>query len=130
MNNKVTEIIDDLKSLSLLEASELVKEVERTFGVSSATGQNNGTSVPSRGDLPNLDEREEQTKFSVILEEVPSAKKIAILKTVRSITGLGLKEAKDLVESFPKAVKEGVAKEVSEKIRKQLEEAGAIVSIK
>nr|YP_009511759.1 ribosomal protein L12 [Melanthalia intermedia]AXI97636.1 ribosomal protein L12 [Melanthalia intermedia] len=131
MNNKIIEIINSLKSLSLLEASKLVKEIEKTFDVeTSYASQSNTISMLSGEETSNSDEKNEQTEFNLILEEVPSAKKIAILKVVRSITGLGLKEAKNLVESSPKTVKEGATKEASEEMKKKLEEAGAKVSIK
>ena len=134
MSEKTDEILEQLKSLSLLEASELVKQIEEAFGVdASAVGgapmmMAAGGAVPGVG--PAAEEAEEKTEFDVILEEFPSDKKIAILKVVRTITGLGLKEAKDLVESAPKPLKEGTTKEDAEGIKKQLEDAGAKVTVK
>lgn len=133
MSEKTDEILEQLKSLSLLEASELVKQIEEAFGVdASAVGgapmmMAPGAAAPGAA---AAEEAEEKTEFDVILEEFPSDKKIAILKVVRTITGLGLKEAKDLVESAPKPLKEGTSKEDAEGIKKQLEEAGAKVTVK
>jgi len=134
MSAKTDEILEALKSLSLLEASELVKQIEEAFGV-DASASGGGMMMMAPGMMPGAaaapaEEVEEKTEFDVVLEDVPADKKIAILKVVRTITGLGLKEAKDLVEAAPKAVKEAVAKEAAEDIKKQLEEAGAKVSIK
>nr|QUE29969.1 ribosomal protein L12 [Erythrocladia irregularis] len=129
MTNKIEDIVDQLKGLTLLEAAELVKQIEEVFEVdasSSAGGMvmmNPGTSSPA-------EEAEEKTEFDVSLEEVPADKKIAILKVVRGLTGLGLKEAKDLVESAPKVLKEGTSKDEAEDVKNQLEAAGAKVSIK
>lgn len=133
MSAKTDEILEQLKSLSLLEASELVKQIEEAFGVSAAAPAG-GMMIPMAmaggGAAAPVEEVEEQTEFDAILEEFPADKKIAILKVVRAITGLGLKEAKDLVESVPKPIKEAIAKEAAEDIKKQLEEAGAKVTIK
>nr|YP_009511548.1 ribosomal protein L12 [Gracilariopsis mclachlanii]AXI97425.1 ribosomal protein L12 [Gracilariopsis mclachlanii] len=131
MSTKIDEIINDLKSLSLLEAAELVKKIEETFDVdASLASQTQPIAMPLGTETSSINETEEKTEFDLILEEVPAAKKIAILKVVRSMTGLGLKEAKDLVESAPKAIKEGITKENSEEMKKELEEAGAKVTIK
>nr|YP_010197066.1 ribosomal protein L12 [Crassiphycus corneus]UAD84870.1 ribosomal protein L12 [Crassiphycus corneus] len=131
MNTKINNIISDLKSLTLLEAAELVKQIEETFNIdASITSQNAAIIMPNTTDDSTKNEIEEKTEFDVVLEEVPAAKKIAILKVVRSITGLGLKEAKQLVESAPKTIKENTTKDTSEELKKQLEEAGAKVSIK
>jgi len=133
MSAKTDEILESLKTLSLLEASELVKQIEEAFGVdASASGGGMMMMAPGMmgGAAAPVEEVEEKTEFDVVLEEFPADKKIAILKVVRTITGLGLKEAKDLVEAAPKAVKEAVAKDAAEDIKKQLEEAGAKVSIK
>lgn len=131
MTTKINNIIKDLKSLTLLEAAELIKEIEDTFGV-DASASNTGMMVmdPSASLASVSSDAEEQTEFDVYLENVPTAKKIAILKVVRSLTGLGLKEAKDLVESAPKSLKEGVSREDANDIKKKLEEAGATVVIK
>jgi large subunit ribosomal protein L7/L12 len=129
MSTATDEILDKLKSLTLLEASELVKQIEEAFGVSAAAPV--GGMMMMGGPAAAAAEPEEvQTEFSVILEEVPADKKIAILKEVRAITGLGLKEAKDLVEAAPKAVKEAIAKEAAEELKKQLEAVGAKIAIK
>jgi large subunit ribosomal protein L7/L12 len=127
MSAATDEILEKLKSLTLLEASELVNQIEETFGVSAAA---TAAPVMMAGPVTAAPEEEEKTEFDVILEEVPADKKIAILKVVRSLTGLGLKEAKELVESTPKPIKEGVAKEDAEDTKKKLEEAGAKVSVK
>lgn len=130
MSTATDEILEKLKSLTLLEAAELVKQIEEAFGVSAAAPAGGMMMMAAPGAAAPAEEVEVQTEFSVILEEVPADKKIAILKVVRALTGLGLKEAKDLVESTPKPVKEAVAKEAAEDAKKQLEEAGAKVSIK
>ena len=113
----VESILESIEKLTLLEAAELVKAMEEKFGVSAA----------APAEAAGADEASE---VNVILASVPADKKIAVLKEVRTITGLGLKEAKDLVDGAPKAVKEGVKKEDAEAIKKQLEEAGATVEIK
>jgi large subunit ribosomal protein L7/L12 len=120
-------ILEQLKSLTLLEAAELVKQIEETFGVSAAAPV--GVAVAA-APVAAAEEVEEKTAFDVILEEAPKDKKIGILKVVRAITGLGLKEAKDVVDATPKTIKEGATKEDAENIKKQLEEAGAKVSVK
>ncbi|MEQ9001849.1 MAG: 50S ribosomal protein L7/L12 [Coleofasciculus sp. B1-GNL1-01] len=134
MSATTDEILEKLKSLTLLEASELVKQIEDTFGVSAAAPAGGMMMMPgmAAAGAPGAaaEEAEEKTEFDVILEEVPADKKIAILKVVRTMTGLGLKEAKDMVESAPKPIKEGVAKEAAEEAKKQLEESGAKVSVK
>lgn len=133
MSAKTDEILEQLKSLSLLEASELVKQIEDAFGVTAASGGGGMMMPMAMAGAPGAaaaEPEEEKTEFDAILTEFPSDKKIAILKIVRGITGLGLKEAKELVESVPKPLKEGVAKEAAEDIKKQLEEAGAKVEIK
>lgn len=135
MSEKTDQILEELKSLSLLEASELVKQIEEAFGVdASASG---GGMMMMPGMMPGApaaageaEAEEEKTEFDVVLEEVPSDKKIAILKVVRGLTGLGLKEAKEIVEAAPKAIKEGVTKDDAEDAKKQLEEAGAKVALK
>ncbi|MDB9514535.1 50S ribosomal protein L7/L12 [Kamptonema animale CS-326] len=129
MSAATDQILEQLKSLTLLEASELVKQIEEAFGVSAAAPAG-GMMFAGPGPTAAVEEVEEQTEFDVILEEVPADKKIAILKEVRTITGLGLKEAKDLVEAAPKAVKEAIAKAAAEDIKKQLEAVGAKIAIK
>ncbi|MBW4660194.1 MAG: 50S ribosomal protein L7/L12 [Drouetiella hepatica Uher 2000/2452] len=128
MSAKTDSILEELKTLSLLEASELVKQIEEAFGVSAAAPAG-GMMMMAAAAAP-AEEVEEKTEFDVVLEEVPADKKISVLKAVRELTGLGLKEAKDLVESTPKAVKEGIAKGPAEEAQKALEAAGGKVSIK
>lgn len=118
------EIIDALKEMTLLEASELVKAIEDTFGVSAAAPAA-VVAAPAAGAA----EAEEKTEFDVVLEGFGD-NKIAVIKVVREITGLGLKEAKEVVEGAPKAVAEGVNKEKAEEIKAKLEEAGAAVTLK
>ncbi len=131
MSATTDEILEKLKGLTLLEAADLVKQIEETFGVSAAAPAGGMMMMaPGAGATAPTEEVEEQTEFDVILEEVPADKKIAILKVVRTLTGLGLKEAKDLVEAAPKPVKEAVAKDAAEDAKKQLEEAGGKASVK
>ncbi|MDX2214715.1 MAG: 50S ribosomal protein L7/L12 [Oculatellaceae cyanobacterium bins.114] len=130
MSAATDEILEKLKTLTLLEAAELVKQIEEAFGVSAAAPVGGFAMMAPAGAAAPAEEVEEQTEFDVILEEVPADKKIAVLKAVRELTGLGLKEAKDLVESTPKAVKEGIAKEAAEEAKKTLEGAGGKVAIK
>ncbi len=131
MSATTDEILEKLKSLTLLEAADLVKQIEDTFGVSAAAPAGGMMMMaPGAGAAAPPEPEEEQTEFDVILEEVPADKKIAILKVVRTLTGLGLKEAKDLVEAAPKPVKEAVAKDAAEDAKKQLEEAGGKASVK
>nr|YP_009122317.1 50S ribosomal protein L12 [Vertebrata lanosa]AJH66075.1 50S ribosomal protein L12 [Vertebrata lanosa] len=131
MSNKINNIIEELKSLTLLEAADLVKQIEEIFGVDASVTAGSGMVMMQNESFDSSkDEIEEQTEFDVILEEVPAPKKITILKVVRSLTSLGLKEAKELVESAPRPIKESISKEDAEKIREQLEEVGAKVSIK
>ena len=129
MTAATDQILDQLKTLSLLEAAELVKQIEEAFGVSAAAPAGGMMMMPS-GAAAAAEPEEEKTAFDVVLEEVPADKKIAILKVVRTLTGLGLKEAKDLVESTPKPVKEGASKDDAEAAKKDLEAAGGKVSIK
>ena len=127
MSEKIDQIVESLKILTLLEASELVTKIEETFGV-DASASVGGTMVMATPAV--VEEVEEQTEFNVILDEVPADKKIPILKIVRSITGLGLKEAKELVESAPKSIKENIAKDAAEDVKKQIEAAGGKASLK
>ena len=128
MSAATDKIIEDLKSLTLLEAAELVKQIEEVFEVSAAAPAAGVVmAAPAAG---GGEAAEEKTEFDVVLEEVPADKKIAILKVVRGITGLGLKEAKELVESAPKAIKEGASKDDAEEAKKSIEEAGGKVSLK
>ena len=121
----VESILESIEKLTLLEAAELVKAMEEKFGVSAAAP----VAVAAVAAAPAEAAAEESSEVNVILASA-GANKIAVLKEVRAITGLGLKEAKDLVDGAPKAIKEGVKKEEAEAIKKQLEEAGATVEIK
>ena len=124
-----TELIEAIKGMSVLELSELVKELESTFGVSAAAPVMAAAPAAGAGGAAPAAVAEEQTEFSVILKEV-GANKIAVIKAVRELTPLGLKEAKDLVEGAPKPVKEGVTKDEAAEAKKKLEAAGAVVEIK
>jgi len=124
------EILEKLKTLTLLEAADLVKQIEETFGVSAAPAAGMMMAAPGAGAAAGGEEVEEKTEFDVVLEEVPADKKIAVLKVVRNLTGLGLKEAKEMVESTPKPIKEGASKDDAEEAKKSLEEAGGKVSLK
>ncbi len=129
MSAKTDEILESLKSLSLLEASELVKQIEEAFGVSAAASA--GVVMAAPGAASGGGEAaEEKTEFDVILESFDAAAKIKVLKTVRNATGLGLGDAKALVEAAPKPVKEGVSKEDAEALKKEIEEAGGKVTLK
>ncbi len=121
------EIVDALKEKSLLEAAELVKLIEETFGVSAAAAA--VAAAPAAAAAEAAPAAEEKTEFDVILQAA-GGNKINVIKVVREITALGLKEAKDLVEAAPKAVKEGVSKEEAEAIRAKLADAGATVEVK
>lgn len=130
MSAATDQILEQLKTLSLLEASELVKQIEEAFGVSAAAPVGGFMAAAPGGAPAAAEPVEEQTEFDVILESVPADKKIAVLKVVRELTGLGLKEAKDLVEAAPKPVKEAIAKDAAEAAKKQLEDAGGKVTVK
>lgn len=127
MSEKLQGILDQIKGLTLLEASELVKMMESAFGVSAAAAA--VAAAPAAATAAAAAPVEEQTEFNVILASV-GANKINVIKVVREITSLGLKEAKDLVEAAPKAIKEAVSKDEAEGIKKKLSEAGATVEIK
>ena len=129
MSAVTDDILEKLKGLTLLEAAELVKQIEETFEVSAAAPAA-GVVMAAPGAAAGGEAAEEKTEFDVVLAEVPAAKKIAVLKVVRGITGLGLKEAKGLVEAAPKAIKEATGKEDAEEIKTKLEEAGAKASVK
>ncbi len=124
------ELIEAISKMSVLELSELVKAIEEKFGVSAAVAvaaaPAAGGAAPAAGGAPT----EEKTDFTVVLASVPADKKIPIIKVVREITGLGLKEAKDLVEGAPKNVKEGVPKAQAEEIKKKLTDVGATIEVK
>jgi large subunit ribosomal protein L7/L12 len=128
MASKVETILDEIKGLTLLEASDLVKKMEEAFGVSAAAAAPvvmAGGGAAAGGAAP----AEEKTEFTVVLTEV-GANKINVIKAVREVTSLGLKEAKDLVDGAPKPVKEGINKEEAATIKKKFEDAGAKVEIK
>ena len=125
MSDKVVKLIEDVKALTVLELSELVKALEEEFGVSAAAPVA-VAAAPVAGAAPAA---EEKTEFDVVLKSA-GGNKIAVIKVVREITGLGLKEAKDLVDNAPKPVKEGVSKDDAEEMKKKLEEAGAKVELK
>lgn len=127
MAANLAQIVDTLSALSVLEAAELSKMLEEKWGVSAAAPVAVAAAGGAAGGAPAA---EAQTEFNVILASAPADKKITIIKVVREITGLGLKEAKDLVEAAPKPVKEGVNKDEAEKIKKALTEAGAGVDVK
>jgi large subunit ribosomal protein L7/L12 len=127
MSEKVQSIIESIKGLSLLEASELVKGLETTFGVSAAAATV-AAAAPAAGGAAAAP-AEAQTEFSVVLTAA-GGNKIGVIKAVREVTSLGLKEAKDLVEAAPKAIKEGVSKDEAETIKKKFVEAGATVEVK
>ena len=121
-NDKITAIVETIKGLTILELNELVKAVEEEFGVSAAPVAAVGVAAPAAAE-------EEKTEFDVVLASF-GAKKLDVIKVVRELTGLGLKDAKDLVEAAPKTLKEGVSKDEAEKIKEALVAAGATVEIK
>ncbi len=125
MSVKTLEILEQLKSLTLNETAQLVNQIETTFNVDAST--------PVLIPVEKREQEDEiqpiQTEFDVVLQSVPPDKKIALLKVVRTLTGLGLKEAKDFVESVPKVVQTGLDKDVAEALKQQLQDAGAIVLI-
>jgi large subunit ribosomal protein L7/L12 len=127
MSEKIDQIVEDLKTLTLLEASELVTKIEETFGVDASAAAGGGVVMAAAPAA--AEEVEEKTEFDLMLDEVPADKKIAVLKVVRGLTGLGLKEAKELVESAPKQIQEGLAKDAAEDAKKQIEDAGGKVSV-
>src|SRR5262245_25950127 len=122
------DVLDYLKNCTLLEASQLVKDIEETFGVSAAAAAVAAPMAVAADGAPAA-AAEEKTEFDVILQAV-GGNKINVIKVVREVTALGLKEAKDLVEAAPKAVKEGVSKEEAETIKQKLSDAGATVEVK
>ena len=128
MSTKTDEILESLKSLSLLEASELVKQIEEAFGVSAAASA--GVVMAAPGSAGGGEAAEEKTEFDVVLESFEASAKIKVLKAVREATGLGLGDAKALVEAAPKLVKEGASKDDAEALKKAIEEVGGKVTIK
>ena len=128
MSDKINQIVEELKTLTLLEASELVTAIEETFGVDASASVGGGVVMAAAPGA--AEEVDEKTEFNVMLDEVPADKKIAVLKVVRTLTGLGLKEAKELVESAPKVVAEAMSKDNAETAQKQIEEAGGKAELK
>jgi large subunit ribosomal protein L7/L12 len=130
MSTTTDEIIEKLKSITLLEAAELVSQIEQTFGVdASASVGSNFAQVAGEGGVGSQEATEEKTSFNVILQDVASDKRVAVLKAIRNLTSLGLKEAKEFTTSLPKVVKESVSKEEAETAQQQLEQAGATVKV-
>jgi large subunit ribosomal protein L7/L12 len=123
------QVVDYIKNISVLELSQLVKTLEQELGVSAAAAMPMAVAMPGAGGAGAAAAVEEKTEFDVVLTEV-GANKINVIKVVREVTSLGLKEAKDLVESAPKAVKEGVPKEEAEAVKKKFEDVGAKIEIK
>ena len=131
MSAKTDEILESLKGLSLLEASELVKQIEEAFDVSAAASAGVVMAAPGGAAAGGAAEAaEEKTEFEVVLESFEASAKIKVLKAVREATGLGLGDAKAMVEAAPKTIKEGVAKEEAESLKKAIEEAGGKVTLK
>ena len=124
-SEKITALIEEVKALTVLELNDLVKALEEEFGVSAAA-----MAAPAAGGAAAGAAAEEKTEFDVVLASFDAAAKIKVIKVVREITGLGLGEAKAVVEGAPKAIKEGVSKDEAEELKKQLEEAGAKVELK
>ena len=127
MSVTTDEILEKLKTISLFEAKELVTQIEETFGVDQSTPTVGAAPLESAGQAGEV--AEEKTTFDVVLESVAADKRVAVLKTIRNLTSLGLKEAKDFTASLPKTVKEGISKEEAETTKQQLEEAGGQVKI-
>ncbi|MEC9028048.1 MAG: 50S ribosomal protein L7/L12 [Cyanobacteriota bacterium] len=130
MSKKTDDILDSLKTLSLLEASELVKQIEDAFGVSAAASAGVVMAAGGAGGAAAAEAAEEQTEFDVVLESFDASAKIKVLKAVREATGLGLGDAKAMVEAAPKTIKEGIAKNDAEALKKAIEEVGGKVSLK
>ena len=129
MSVTTDEILQSLKGITLFEATELVAQIESTFGVDATLTSSGGASIPLEGISSAAEVAEEKTQFDVILENIASDKRVASLKVIRNLTALGLKEAKDFTTSLPKAVKEAVSKEEAEAAKQQLEEVGGTVRI-
>ena len=130
MSTTTNEIIEKLKSITLLEAAELVSQIEETFGVDASAPVGGGfIAAPGAVGAPAAEAVEEKTTFDVILEDVPSDKRVPVLKIIRNLTSLDLKEAKESITSLPKAIQQGISKDEAEAAKQQLEEAGAKVKI-
>ena len=130
MSKKTDDILDSIKTLSLLEASELVKQIEDAFGVSAAASAGVVMAAGGAAAGAAAEAAEEQTEFDVVLESFDASAKIKVLKAVREATGLGLGDAKAMVEAAPKTIKEGIAKNDAEALKKAIEEVGGKVSLK
>lgn len=131
MSTKTDQILEDLKNLTLVEVSDLVEKLEKTFNIDASAVSPGMMMANPAGAGPAAPVEEAKTEFDVILAEAPAAdKKLSVLKAVRTLTGLGLKEAKDLVESAPKSIKEKVSKTEADNLKKELEEAGGKVALK
>jgi len=130
MNEKLNKIVEELKTLTLLEAAELVKEIEEVFGVDTSVSVGAVQMAAPAAISGDEAAGEEKSSFDLTLEDVPADKKIAILKIVRNVTGLGLKESKEIVDNVPKVLKEGATKAEADSMKKELEDAGGKVSIK
>ena len=133
MSATTDELIEKLKTITLFEASELVAQIESTFGVDASVPVGGFVAAPGAGAAGGdaaAEAEEAQSTFNVVLEDVAIDKRVAVLKVIRNLTQLGLKEAKEFTTSLPKAVKEGVSKEEAEEAKTQLEEAGGKVTIK
>lgn len=132
MSQNTTEIIEKLKSLTLLEAAELVSEIEETFGVDASAAAGGAVMMApiAGGDAAGGDSAaEEKTSFEVIIEAVPDDKRVAVLKVIRALTSLGLREAKELTSGLPKTLNDSASKEEADEAKQKLEEAGATVKI-
>jgi large subunit ribosomal protein L7/L12 len=129
MSTTTNEIIEKLKSITLLEAAELVSQIEETFGVDASAPVGGGFMVAAGGAGAAAEVVEEKTTFDLIIEDVASDKRVPVLKVVRNLTSLDLKEAKEAITSLPKVIQQGISKDDAEAAKQQLEEAGAKVKI-
>jgi len=127
MSTTVEQIIDQLKTLTLIESSELVSQIEQTFGVDASASV--GAAMPTMAQGGGEEAAAEKTTFDVMVEAIVADKRVAVLKVIRKLTSLGLAEAKEFTTSLPKALKEGVSKDEAEETKKALEEVGATVTI-
>jgi len=130
MSAKTDKILESLKALSLLEASELVKQIEEAFGVSAAASAGVVMAAPGAAAGGGGEEAEAKTEFDVVLESFEASAKIKVLKAVREATGLGLGDAKAMVEAAPKTIKEGISKDDAEALKKAIEDAGGKATLK
>ena len=130
MSNVTDEIIEKLKNITLLEAAELVSGIEQTFGVDASASVGGGFAPAAMdGGAAGQEAAEEKTSFNVVLQDVASDKRVAVLKVIRNLTSLGLKEAKEFTTSLPKVIKESVSQQEADTAKQQLEEAGGTVKI-